>query len=72
MDSNYGTLISKILDTGEKIVSTVTGILTGTPSHSQVINVEANFPNVTNHLEVEEALNNLPNTASQRVGQNGK
>ena len=31
----------------------------------QSVHIEANFPNATNHSEIEEAFNNLINTASQ-------
>jgi hypothetical protein len=31
----------------------------------QQVSIEAHFPNVTNHSEIEEAFNNLINTASQ-------
>jgi hypothetical protein len=44
----------------------------GTPSaHAgggtleQQVSIEAHFPNVSDHNEIEEALNNLINTASQ-------
>lgn len=33
----------------------------------QNVHIEANFPNVTNHTEIETALTNLVNTASQRA-----
>ena len=33
----------------------------------QNVHIEANFPNVTNHNEIEEALRNLVNAASQRT-----
>ena len=33
----------------------------------QNVHIDANFPNVTNHNEIEEAINNLVNVASQRI-----
>ena len=33
----------------------------------QEVHISANFPNVVNHLEIEEAFNNLVNMASQYV-----
>ena len=36
----------------------------------QQVRIEANFPNVSNHLEIEEALNNLVNRASQYAFRN--
>ena len=34
----------------------------------QEVNIHAEFPNATNHLEIEEAFNNLVNRASQYAG----
>ena len=34
----------------------------------QNVHIDATFPNVTNALEIENALNNLVNAASQRIG----
>ena len=33
----------------------------------QNVHIEAQFPNVTNSKEIEDALNNLVNSASQRI-----
>lgn len=33
----------------------------------QNVHIDASFPNVTNHNEIEEAINNLVNVASQRI-----
>ena len=33
----------------------------------QDVHIEAHFPNVTSSNEIEEALNNLVNAASQRI-----
>lgn len=33
----------------------------------QKVNINASFPDVTSSIEIERALNNLINTASQRV-----
>jgi hypothetical protein len=41
------------------------GMLNNTDTLEQSVHIEANFPSVTNHLEIEEALSNLVNTASQ-------
>lgn len=43
----------------------------GIPSSSafeQNVNIQASFPNATNHSEIEEAFNNLINRASQFAG----
>lgn len=34
----------------------------------QEVHIDATFPNVSNHNEIEDALNNLVNAAAQRVG----
>lgn len=36
----------------------------------QEVHIDATFPNVSNHNEIEDALNNLVNAAAQRVGKN--
>lgn len=41
-----------------------------TQSVQQEVHIDATFPNVTDHKEVELALNNLVNTASQKVAEN--
>ena len=39
--------------------------VTNNPNLEQNVHIEASFPNATNHNEIEEAFNNLINTASQ-------
>lgn len=39
--------------------------VTNSPNLEQKVHIEASFPNATNHNEIEEAFNNLINTASQ-------
>lgn len=39
----------------------------GTGSLDQNVQIQANFPNVVDHNEIELALNNLVNSASQYV-----
>ena len=41
------------------------GLLAQTPHLDQQVTIHAEFPNATNHSEIEEAFNNLINTASQ-------
>ena len=38
-----------------------------TEALEQNVHIEANFPNVTNSHEIEDAINNLVNVASQRI-----
>ena len=38
----------------------------------QNVHIEAQFPNVTNSKEIEDALNNLVNSASQRIYENNR
>ena len=45
-------------------------IVTGSNTLAQKVDIQANFPNVRNHNEIEEALNNLVNAAAHRVNSN--
>jgi hypothetical protein len=44
---------------------TTSKIDTSNSSIEQEVTIHAEFPNATNHIEIEEAFNNLINTASQ-------
>ncbi len=46
-------------------LSAVSGIMSNGESLEQTVTIHAEFPNATNHSEIEEAFNNLINTASQ-------
>ena len=46
-------------------MSASSGIATGNETLEQTVTIHAEFPNATNHNEIEEAFNNLINTASQ-------
>ena len=41
--------------------------ISGENTLEQNVHIEANFPNVSNSNEIEEAFNNLVNIAAQRV-----
>lgn len=43
----------------------IRGVSTGTDTLEQEVNIHAEFPNVQNHSEIEEAFDNLINKASQ-------
>ena len=45
----------------------IIGVNGGNDLLEQNVHIEANFPNVTNSNEIEEAIKNLVNVASQRV-----
>jgi hypothetical protein len=56
----------------QTVSAQIGGLLTSPEIHKsnstkieQDVHIEATFPNVTNHSEIEEAFNNLINTASQ-------
>ena len=58
------------------MLSKVAGLMAGTNAPiggaaagqlEQDVHIEANFPNVTSSNEIEEAINNLVNIASQRA-----
>lgn len=44
------------------------GVDKGNDILEQNVHIEANFPNVTSSHEIEDAINNLNNIASQRIG----
>jgi hypothetical protein len=46
-------------------MSATSGISTGSETLEQSVTIHAEFPNATNHNEIEEAFNNLVNRASQ-------
>ena len=46
-------------------MSATSGITTGNETLEQTVTIHAEFPNATDHNEIEEAFNNLINTASQ-------
>ena len=46
-------------------MSAAAGIATGNETLEQTVTIHAEFPNATDHNEIEEAFNNLINTASQ-------
>lgn len=53
--------------------ATASGINGGNSSGGgleQNVHIDAQFPNVRNAAEIEEALNNLVNAASQRIHEN--
>ena len=41
------------------------GFMTNNETLEQIVTIHAEFPNATNHNEIEEAFNNLVNRASQ-------
>jgi len=61
-----------------RIVNSVNGIsnagigMTNEDTLEQNVHIDATFPNVRDAREVEEALNNLVNVASQRIGRSTK
>lgn len=56
-----------------KLTSITANSNTGTLDNTleQNVHIEANFPNVSNSNEIEDAFNNLLNMASQRIGRRG-
>lgn len=56
------TLLSRLVN-----ISANGGINTTSEPLEQNVHIEANFPNVTSQNEIENAINNLVNMASQRV-----
>jgi hypothetical protein len=56
------TLLSRLVN-----ISANGGINTTSEPLEQNVHIEANFPNVTSQNEIENAINNLVNMASQRI-----
>lgn len=50
-----------------RLAGNITGFGASSNELAQNVHIEASFPNVTNHNEIEEALNNLVNAAAQKV-----
>ena len=46
------------------------GVAAGNDTLEQNVHIEANFPNVTKSDEIEKAIHNLNNIASQRINRN--
>ena len=58
------TLLNRIAEIGS---ANIGNILSSNGPIEQKVQIDATFPNVTNHNEIEQALNNLVNAAAQRV-----
>jgi hypothetical protein len=63
-DSLGSTILGRLADIGSAGMG---NLVTGSNSIDQNVHIEANFPNVTKHDEIEQALNNLVNAAAHRV-----
>lgn len=71
MNSMNNTLLSRIVNSVNGVPNTGIG-MTNEDTLEQNVHIDATFPNVKDAREVEEALNNLVNVASQRIGRNVK
>ena len=60
------TLMNQMANISATNASTITGGI-GEGTLEQSVHIEAQFPNVTNSAEIENALNNLVNRASQYI-----
>jgi hypothetical protein len=66
-DNLGATLLNKM----NAIASNMGGnIFAGNDTLEQVVHIDAQFPNVTNSSEIEDALNNLVNRAAQHITKN--
>ena len=65
MVSNFGN--NALDNLAKAITSSGSLALAGTGTLDQNVHIEASFPNVQSHSEIELALNNLINSASQYV-----
>jgi hypothetical protein len=60
LSQGLGNFANSIMGAGQLAMA-------GTSTMDQNVHIEANFPNVQSHSEIEMALNNLVNSASQYV-----
>lgn len=71
MNSMNNVLLSRIINSVNGAPNTGMGMV-NEDTLEQNVHIDATFPNVKDAREVEEALNNLVNVASQRIGRNTK
>ena len=71
MNSMNNVLLSRMINSVNGVPNTGMGIM-NEDTLEQNVHIDATFPNVKDAREVEEALNNLVNVASQRIGRNTK
>ena len=71
MNSMNNVLLSRIVNSVNGISNAGIG-MTNEDTLEQNVHIDATFPNVRDAREVEEALNNLVNVASQRIGRSTK
>ena len=55
---------------GAIAANTGSGLLGNSDALEQIVHIDAQFPNVTNSSEIEDALNNLVNRAAQHITKN--
>ena len=61
------TLLNKM---AELTAGTSMNLLNPNDTLEQIVHIDAQFPNVTNSSEIEDALNNLVNRAAQHITKN--
>ena len=71
MNSMNNVLLSRMINSVNGAPNTGMGMV-NEDTLEQNVHIDATFPNVKDAREVEEALNNLVNVASQRIGRNTK
>lgn len=71
MNSMNNVLLSRMINSVNGVPNTGMGMV-NEDTLEQNVHIDATFPNVKDAREVEEALNNLVNVASQRIGHNTK
>ena len=65
---NLGTaLLNKL---GTITANAGANLLTSGDALEQIVHIDAQFPNVTSSSEIEQALNNLVNSAAQHITKN--
>ena len=64
---NNFSAFNELSDIANSIIGSSSLAMAGAGTMDQNVHIEANFPNVQSHSEIEMALNNLINSASQYV-----
>ena len=65
--SNINSIAGQGIDSIMSNASGYIGNINNVEQLDQNVHIEANFPNVTQHTEIEQAFNNLVNMASMRA-----
>jgi len=69
-NSMNASMLQRIADSINGVQTSLSGVSADSDTLEQNVHIEATFPGVKDASEIEKALNNLTNMASQRIGRN--